>query len=218
MTRVCWIWLAVALVSFLSMGLSAAEAPSGLWAASAGVVQSGDGDAPITGDLGFEAAAWRVVSEHFDVGVRISSVSFASSGLKFPEEPGLRPGDGTVAIADLAFRWYPLGSEGRLFPFAGVSAGVVFADSFSADKRVIPDLGIVFDTDWTVDSIGYGAEIGLRYDFPGERWFVEGGLRYSLLGAESTGTLEVVPTITRSRSVATGLDSYRLALHIGRYF
>ncbi len=190
----------------------------GRWAASAGLVQTGDGDEPYTGAMGFELAAWRVLGRSADLGVRISSLSFESEGLEFAEAPSLRPGDGTVAVADVALRWYPLGSDGVVFPFVGISAGFVFADSFDADRLVIDDLGIVLDSDWELDSVGYGAEVGFRYDFAGGQWFVEGAARYFTLSGESVGIIEVVPAITRTRIVDANLDSLRFALHVGRYF
>ncbi len=218
MTRAYGTALAILLTGLLATSQVQAEDLTGRFAASAGLLQSGGTSEPITGGLGFEVGAWFVLAESVDIGVRISSVSFDSDGLAFDEAPSLMSGSGSAAIADFAIRWYPLGSDRAFFPFVGLSAGFVFADSFTADTVEFPDLGIVLDTDWSIDSVGYGAEIGVRYDFADDLWFVEGGLRYVLLGAQSTGTFEVVPTITRSRLVDTPLDSYRLALHVGRYF
>ncbi|HHN74577.1 MAG TPA: hypothetical protein ENK10_05045 [Acidobacteria bacterium] len=200
------------------MTLTPAASPTGHWAASAGLVQTGDGDAPITGSLGFEATGWYVLSPKWDLGFRLQSLSFSSDGLQEGAAPWLMPGDGSVLLGSAVLRWYPLGSELIFFPFVGVSVGTPLSDSFDAERQIVPGVGFTLDTDWSIDSTGIGAELGLRYDLADGRWFVEVATRYQSLGATSRGTLEVPPTISRSRQWTTNLDSLHFAFLIGHYF
>lgn len=197
---------------------SMAGNPVGRWAGTFGLVQTSDGDAPITGSLGYEATGWYVLSPKWDAGFRLQSLSFDSDGMKFDEAPYLQPGSGTVMLASFALRYYPLGSDRVLFPFLGVAAGTSVSDSFDADRLVIPDVGFILDTDWDIDSFGLSAELGVRWDFSGDRWFLETGLRCQSLGATSIGIIDVPPTIRRTREVTTNLDSMHFALLLGRYF
>ncbi|MDQ7086973.1 MAG: hypothetical protein Q9Q13_03560 [Acidobacteriota bacterium] len=147
-----------------------------------------------------------MLSPKWDLGFRLQSLAFSSDGMQEGPAPWLMPGDGTVLLGSAVLRWYPLGSDLAFFPFVGLGVGTPLADSFDAERRVVPDVGFVLDTDWSVDSVGFSAELGLRFDLADGRWFVEAQTRYQALGATSEGSLEVPPTIRRTREWTTNLD------------
>lgn len=205
-------------VAALLGGSALAQAPKGRWSAAAGLLQGSGASEPLKGALGYEIEGWYVLSPNWDAGFRLESLSFDSDGMRFAEAPFLQPGSGDVLLAGFGLRWFPMGSERAIFPFVGVAAGIPVSDSFSADRIVEPGVGFVLDTEWEIDSVGYAAEIGLRVDLAGDRWFLDAAARYQVLGATSVGVVEVTPTIRRTRDVDTALDGLQLALLIGRYF
>lgn len=195
-----------------------AEAQAGRWSLGVGVVAAADPDDPYTGGVGPELSIWRVVGERVDIGIRVSQLTFDSDGQTFPAAPFLLPGEGEITPVELALRLYPAGSSRRVFPVLGLSVLAPVDDSFSAERIALPgQVGVFLDGDWEVDSVGFGAEAGLRWDVS-ERWFLELDARYVLLGAESIGTIEVTPVISEPRVVETNLDGLRVGFQIGLYF
>jgi hypothetical protein len=199
-------------------GAPVSEAQSGRWSGAIGLVATADPDEPYSGGVGPEISLWRVLGERVDVGVRVSQLTFDSDGMTFPQAPFLLPGEGKMTPVELALRFYPAGSARSVFPLLGLSVVAPLSDSFSAERVALPgQVGVFLDGDWDVDSVGFGAEAGLRWDVS-ERWFLELDARYVLLGAESSGTIEVTPVISAPRVVETSLDGVRIGAQIGIYF
>lgn len=200
-----------------------AVAQDGAWAASGGLLLNGDPDEPLTGDGGFEFAVWRVLSEKWDVGARVSMLEFQSEGLSFAEPPSIPVASADITTVELLARWYPLGSDSTLFPWASFGAVAVVSDNFDSATRFVgdPGLGIVESADWDVDGVGIAFEGGVRWDFSGGRWFLDAGARYLLLGAVTTAsvTVEGAPSEAQaSREITTDLDSFVASVSVGIYF
>jgi opacity protein-like surface antigen len=210
---------AVAIAAACAFAAAAdAQAQEGRWSGSIGVAFAGGADDPFDDATGPEAALWFVLSDKVDLGGRVGSFTFDSDGLTFPEAPLLVPGEGKIVPFEVALRYFPGGSSRTVFPLLGLSVLVPLSDSFDAERVALPDeLGVFLDTDWEVDSVGFGAEAGLRWDVS-ESFFLEFSGRYVVLGAESIGTVEVVPEVVETRVVDTNLDGFRAAVHLGFYF
>jgi hypothetical protein len=221
MRRCSVLWVLVGLSVLALVAPGPAQAQDGAWSASAGLLISGDPDEPLTGDGGFELSAWRVVAEHWDVGLRLSQLGFSSDGLAFAEAPSLPAADADVTSAEVVARWYPTGSDAVIFPWISFGAMVPVSDNFDASRSFVgdPALGIVEGAEWEVDGFGFSVEGGGRFD-QGD-WYIEAGARYMVLGAETTAFVSVQgapPEAEQLRTLTTDLDSFVASLSIGFYF
>jgi hypothetical protein len=220
-------WSVVGVLSAALLVALAASSPAaaqdGAWAASAGLLISGDPDEPYTGDGGFELSVWRVMAEHWDVGARLNQLGFSGEPLAFPEAPSLPSSEADVTSLELAARWYPLGSDAIFFPWVSFGAMFAVSDSFDAPTRFVgdPALGITEGAEWEVDGVGFSVEAGLRFDLAGGRWYIEGGARYLVLGAETAAFVTVEggpPGARETRTLTTDLDTVVASVTAGFYF
>lgn len=207
----------VSVVAVFILFVAPAQAQQGQWSVSLGAVATGDADDPLEGSSGIEASLWRVISRNLDIGLRVGMVKFDSPGQVLPSPPNLVSGEGELTPLELGLRYFPIGSEKTIFPLIGVTVLTPLDDSFEADVVGSSTAGVFLDTDWEVDSVGFGAEAGLRWD-PNETVFVEFNLRYNVLGAESKGQVSIPPVVAAEQVVETNLDSMRMAVHVGLYF
>ncbi|RMG44170.1 MAG: hypothetical protein D6718_10540 [Acidobacteria bacterium] len=195
-----------------------AVAQEGRWAVSAGLQAGGDPGGALSANAAAELAGWFVLNEHVDVGARVSALDFDADAV---EAGGTTLPGGSVSVVpfEAAFRYYPLGSDRAWYPFVGASVATAASADYDGDMAGIPpELGLRFATDASGDSVGFGAEAGIRWDLS-DRWFLEGGVRYLSLGIDRSGRFELVPgQFSPEVAVSEDLDAARVAIHVGVYF
>ncbi|UCF68976.1 MAG: hypothetical protein JSV80_06745 [Acidobacteriota bacterium] len=203
----------------VALAVSPSLAQEGRWSVALGPTYVGDPDDPYEGETAPEIDVWVVLTDRLDLGLRVGQFKFDSMGATASDEQFLLPGEATLVPLELGARFYPRGSDRAWFPFVGATIVVPVSDDFDADPTapVPPGLGLSFATELDVDSVGFGLEGGVRWDIS-ERWFLDGALRYVLLGAESRGLVELSPGVTADSIVETNFDALRVALHVGIYF